>query len=289
MAVKLRNFGDMQVDYEHTPLVTIYLVTKNRRTLLERALKSIESQTYRNLEVIVVDDGSDDDTASFLEHYSSPFSFQFASFSESSGAPAARNHAIARATGDFITGLDDDDRFLPDRIQRFVDSWQPGISLLGAESFLVTDSRRVRWRKPGTVTFEDLLYRNLIGNQVFTRTEYIRRVKGFDVNLDASQDYDLWLRLVRKFGPARIINEPLQLVSVKSSRIDRITANLESNWGYYSCYVKHRSYMKTSHRRYHIYNIRSSRGKKFTLCESLSHTPLRFWKKELGRWINQFR
>ncbi|MCC5927198.1 MAG: glycosyltransferase [Bacteroidetes bacterium] len=273
----------MKSEREHTPLVTVYLATKNRLSLLQRALKSLEDQTYRNLELIVVDDGSEDGTSDFLNTYASAYPFHFVSFDQSGGAPAARNYAIHRAQGEFITGLDDDDRFLPDRVARFVQEWHDGISLLGAESFLVTDTRRVRWRKPSVVTYDDLLYRNLIGNQVFTKTAYMRQLKGFDEHLDASQDYDMWLRLVRKYGPARIINEPLQLVSVKSSRSDRITANLQANWGYYSCYLKHRPFMKSAHRRYHVYNIRTSRGKQYTLCESLANTPIKFWKKELGR------
>jgi len=289
MDVKMRNLKYMQLDHEHTPLVSVYLVTKNRLTLLQRALKSIEEQSYSNIEIIVVDDGSDDGTSAFLESYTSKFPYQFTSFEISKGAPAARNHAISKAKGEYITGLDDDDRFLPERVMRFVQKWQDGFSLLGAESFLATDTRRVRWRKPSVVTFDDLLYRNLIGNQVFTKTTYLRALKGFDESLDASQDYDMWLRLVHKFGPGHIINEPLQLVSVKSTRTDRISANLDSNWGYHSCYTKHRRHMKPAHRRYHIYNIRASRGITFSLCQRLASTPFRFWKKELGRWITQLK
>ncbi|MCH8495050.1 MAG: glycosyltransferase [Balneolales bacterium] len=263
--------------------VTIYLVTKNRLELLQRAIKSVEEQTFRDFELIVVDDGSDDGTAGFLATYQADFPFRFVSNPKSIGAPASRNRAIEMAEGVFITGLDDDDRFMPNRLERFVNDWQPGISLLASESILVTDNGKKRWRKPSIIRFEDLLYRNLIGNQVFTRTEYIRSVGGFDTALEAAQDYDLWLRLVFAYGVARIVPEPLQKITMHSNA-DRITSNLTENWGYYNCYLKYKAQMNRHQRRYHLFSIRRSRGKHYGLMSSLMHTPYRFWLKEFGHW-----
>lgn len=265
------------------PTVSIYLVTKNRLPLLQRAIESVEAQTFRDFELIVVDDGSDDGTADFLMSYKPEFPFRFVSNAHSIGAPSSRNRAIELAEGEFITGLDDDDRFLPTRLERFVNDWQPGISLLASESIFVSENGRRRWRKPSIVRFEDLLYRNLIGNQIFTRTEFMREVGGFDTSLTAAQDYDLWLRLVFAFGVARIIPEPLEEITMNPNS-DRITNKLSENWGYYDCYLKYKSQMNRHQRRYHLFSIRRSRGTSFGLISTLRNTPFRFWLKELGRF-----
>src|SRR3954466_15167188 len=97
-------------------LVSVYIPTRNRRALVERAIKAVLEQDYRELEVIVVDDASTDDTPAFLKAAAAADSrLTFFANDRPSGAPAARNRAIAAAKGAFVTGLDDDDYFEPTR------------------------------------------------------------------------------------------------------------------------------------------------------------------------------
>src|SRR5690606_35041715 len=108
--------------------------------------------------------------------------------------------------------------------------------------FVRASGSRVRWRKKEIITLNDILFKNHIGNQVFTRTEFIRQLGGFDQSLTSAQDYDLWIRLIAAHGSAKSIQLPLQEISIANDS-DRIS-NDHRRWiGYYNCYVKHKRRM----------------------------------------------
>src|SRR5690349_4147785 len=105
--------------------VSIYIPTRNRRRSLEKAVRSVLEQSHANIQAVIVDDASSDDTWSFIEGIRASDNRVMALRSESpGGAPRARNRAIAAASGDFVTGLDDDDFFHPDRVATFVAAWK---------------------------------------------------------------------------------------------------------------------------------------------------------------------
>ena len=106
-------------------LVSVYIPTKNRRVLVERAVRSVLDQDHADLEVFVVNDASTDDTEEFLHQLSAsdPRLTVFTN-SQSQGAPVARNRAIAAAKGEFITGLDDDDYVGPSHLTNFITAWK---------------------------------------------------------------------------------------------------------------------------------------------------------------------
>lgn len=193
------------------PLVSVYLPTRNRSQLVARAIESVLAQSYAPIELIVVDDCSEDDTEAVVRRYitSDAPSKRVVYFrlDTPSGACAARNKAIKAANGTLITGLDDDDYFLPDRIARLVQAFDPDTCAFVFDGYMrkqvSSDGKaretRIRLDKPAELA--GLLKRNIVGNQVLTLTERMRRAGGFDVALPAWQDYDLWLRLVQAFGP----------------------------------------------------------------------------------------
>ena len=266
------------------PKITVYIVTKNRLNQLKQAIKSVESQTFTDWELIVVDDGSADETASFLQNRGNSPKFRWYRNEISIGAAAARNVAIANAHGAFITGLDDDDRFRPERLQRFMETWKPDHPVLTSWDTLErVDGRGMTWRKPKTITWQDLLYKNLIGNQVFTRTEYLQEIGGFDPTLPSAQDYDTWLRLVKLHGPVRVIQESLQVIMMRPSA-GRISAGSRAWMGYFACYFKHKSEMNRAQRMYHLHSIRLSQGKQ-RLKDVFFWTPSRFWVKEMAKIV----
>lgn len=103
------------------PLVTVYIPTFNRVELLKRAVESVRQQTYQNLEIIIVDDCSNDNTHGYLEEITKRDSrIRYFIKEKNSGACVSRNIAIDNAKGEFITGLDDDDYFLKNRIAEFI-------------------------------------------------------------------------------------------------------------------------------------------------------------------------
>ncbi|MGH8262205.1 MAG: glycosyltransferase family 2 protein, partial [Steroidobacteraceae bacterium] len=156
-------------------LVSVYLPTRNRVELLSRAVDSVLAQSYRPLELIVVNDGSTDTTRAWLDQAArSDPRLRVIHNPRPRGAPLSRNLAILRALGEFITGLDDDDQFHPGRIDALVRHWRAlerrgeKFSCLYTQDFLMCGDRVGFSHKPPRVEFGDLFFYNSIGNQVFT-------------------------------------------------------------------------------------------------------------------------
>jgi glycosyltransferase involved in cell wall biosynthesis len=218
----------MQADTQ-APLVTVYIPTRNRRHLLQRAVESVLAQSYPQLDVIVVNDCSNDDTAAYLNALATRDA-RLRVFHEPTpgGAPRARNKAILAARGELITGLDDDDWFKPTRIERFVQAFAEHQRRGSQFSCLFSDDEctdgafsRIA-RKPDLVRAEQLYFFNLIGNQVFTRTALLREAGLFDPEMPAWQDLDLFIRLLRHAGPALRVDSPSYVLNLER-RHDRIS------------------------------------------------------------------
>jgi len=200
------------------PLVTVYIPTFNRLELLQRAVESVCNQTYKNLEIIVVDDCSTDGTQKYLEQLAKEDSrVRYFLKEKNSGACVSRNIAIENAKGEFITGLDDDDYFIGNRIQYFIQNWTDKYSCLFSNiKVKKTESlQRTNYRlaMKDIVRQKDLLKANHIGNQIFTRTSSLRKIKGFDPNMQVWQDLECWYRMLSE-KPGKRIKEDLYLVDM---------------------------------------------------------------------------
>jgi len=211
-------------------LVSVYLPTRNRVNLLCNAVASVLNQTYREIELIVVNDASTDDTIDFLQQKSKadPRLIYFNN-STARGAPASRNFAIAKANGVFVTGLDDDDEFLPERISAFVDYWMllmnRGVRpacLFGQETWVRNGEPYLVTQRRGSVAADDLFESNLVGNHIFAPKSHYVDVGMFDELLPAWQDMDLFIRILSRFGRAHLLDMPTYLYD-HSPRTDRIS------------------------------------------------------------------
>lgn len=187
-------------------LVTIYIPTYNRLALLKRALNSVLKQTYRNIEVIIVDDASNDGTGEYLEWMSKQDSrVKFFIKSEQSGACVSRNIAIKNANGLFITGLDDDDYFLETRVYDFVEAWKKkkrdvvflySLFITKTNTGLIFPNKIKAALTKKMVSANDLKISNYPGNQIFIDTKTLKAIDGFDSNMPAWQDLDTWYRIL---------------------------------------------------------------------------------------------
>ena len=102
-------------------LVTVIITTHNRSDKLKNAIRSVLNQTYVNIEIIVVDDYSSDDTELTIKEFISKYNnIKYYRLDKPSGANVARNIGIMNANGIYITGLDDDDVMLENRIINFI-------------------------------------------------------------------------------------------------------------------------------------------------------------------------
>lgn len=212
--------------------VTVYIPTKNRKDVLARAVDSVLNQTYRDIEVIVVSDGSTDDTEAYLKAKSEADQrLKFFIKKTSEGAPAARNLAIRNATGDFVTGLDDDDEFLPNRIELLANYWQflksndihP--SCLYTPDLIYRNGTEVdKSKKIGHVSHEQLFERNYLGNQIFAPKSVFIEAGLFDEEMPAWQDMEFFYRVLKMFGRASLLDIPTQIMD-DTPRQDRISIN----------------------------------------------------------------
>lgn len=198
-----------------TGVVTTY---KRPVEFVLRAVNSILNQSYKNIEVIVVNDSPKDfegketlrkaldklsDKVLYIEH------------EDSRGACAARNTGLTNAHGKYIGFLDDDDEWLPNKLEVMLplfSSDSVGLVYCGSICRIVGTQQEFPFIKEfySGYIFDKLIYHNFIGSTSFPilKTEYVRKVGGFDVLQRASQDHDLWLR-VSQISEIRYTKEDL--------------------------------------------------------------------------------
>ncbi len=182
-----------------SPLISVIIPTYNRRRLLLEAIESVEKQTYSNVELIVVDDGSTDETAQLGETTSPLFRY---TRQENRGPAAARNHGARIARGEWLAFLDSDDIWMPDKLAR---QWQT----LEAEPEFRAIYTNELWIRRGVRVNQRRKHRKYSGwiypyclplcivspSSILLHRELWEEAGGMDESLPAAEDYDLWLRL----------------------------------------------------------------------------------------------
>lgn len=192
------------------PIVTVYIPTKNRNSLCQRAVQSIADQTFSSIiECIIIDDGSTDPFLLAETSVASRLhSFRIFRNPLSLGASNARNIAINNANGIFITGCDDDDTFDINRIENFLDYWYNKKSkntfILHSDVKLISRNSINTITYPQRVHIDQIRKSNCIGNQVFTLTTILQSIL-FDENIFVWEDWHLWINLIDQFGSSENI------------------------------------------------------------------------------------
>lgn len=262
------------------PLVSVILTTHNRNKLLRRALNSVRSQSYKNLELIVIDDGSETSVQPILKDYERSMVVRFFRNEVAKGACAARNKGIELASGEFIAGLDDDDEMMSERVEKLVDAYDDRFAFVTSDVLHIYKNRELVWSKDKVITLQRLLYSNQVGNQGLIKRTRLIEVGGFDESLKAAQDYDLWVRLCKKYGPIKNIQVPLQKVYIEHEG-EQITKPKNQLEGYLQFYQKHKELMNRDQRLYQLYTIRKATGKAGSIIDLFAWVPAKFLWKEL--------
>ena len=194
------------------PEVSVIIPTYNRGWIIEEALDSVFAQNFKDFELIVVDDGSTDNTRNILKSY--PHEIRVI-HQQNMGVSAARNQGIASASGKFIAFLDSDDLWLPKKLTTQVKffSASPDAMICQTEEMWVRNNVRVnpkeRHKKPSGMIFEPSLALCLVSpSAVMMRRRLFDEVGLFDEELPACEDYDLWLRVSCRY-PVYLIDTPL--------------------------------------------------------------------------------
>ena len=194
------------------PLVSVIIPTFNRSGMLKEAVDSVLAQDFRNFELIVVDDGSTDNTPQLLDGYAENITVLR---QKNAGVSAARNRGIRSASGQLIAFLDSDDLWLPQKLSKQVDFFisTPDARVCQTEEIWVRNGVRVnpgrRHKKDSGKRFERFVSLCLVSpSAVMLRRGIFDETGLFDERLPACEDYDLWLRIGCRY-PVHLIDTPL--------------------------------------------------------------------------------
>lgn len=268
--------------------ICVYIPTHNRSAMLQRALNSVLAQTLLASEIIVVDDGSADDTPAVLAEYQRLHGqIKVIRQEVPSGACAARNKAIFATQCQFITGLDDDDEFAPEHLATLAGAFDEKYAFVSASLTEDTGKQRiVRNADCGSHTLYALLHYNKFTNQVFTLTSRLKAVKGFDEAFPAMQDYDTWVRLVARYGAGLKISAPTYIWHTGHEQ-NRISRSPQKRLAALALFLtKHKAYLKPEH--YHSLELMRMKmaGETLGLWRCLQLINAGNWRAALSLYAN---
>ncbi len=185
------------------PLVSVIMPTYNHAQFISIAIDSVLSQTYKNFELIIIDNYSEDDTEKIIALYRDD-RIIYLKFRNNGIIAASRNHGIKHSHGEYIAFLDSDDFWLGEKLEFVADHIKKahGVDVICHDEWLQTDKgARKRLTYGPYTTYRDLLFNN---NCISTSATVVRRQKilevgGFSENIQfrGVEDYDLWLRLAQ--------------------------------------------------------------------------------------------
>ncbi len=198
------------------PKVSVVLPTYNRASLLKRAIKSILNQTYQDFEMIIVDDGSTDNTENVVKGFGNE-GIRYISHDNNRGAGAARNTGIKVARGRYIAFLDSDNQWLPEKLEKQMQFIQHKTEdVVVYTDYWDWENRRHmlshrKIQKDGDI-HDILLEDNFIDTStVLVSKECLHKAGLFDETLPRYQDWELWIRL-SKYYRFVYLDEPLAKV-----------------------------------------------------------------------------
>ncbi|MCB0283003.1 MAG: glycosyltransferase [Calditrichae bacterium] len=181
--------------------ISVVIPTFNRADVLPRAIKSVLKQTYKALEIIVVDDGSTDNTQTVLKEFATDV---LIISQNNSGVSNARNNGIKSAAGEWIALLDSDDEWQIDKLQKAFkyNSLNPEYEIFHSEEIWIRNGVRVNQkknhRKYGGMIFKQCLLSCIVSpSTVVFKKSLWDKIGGFDETIPVCEDYDFWLRIAK--------------------------------------------------------------------------------------------
>jgi len=183
------------------PLVTVYITNFNYGDYIEDAINSVLDQSYENIELLIIDDGSTDNSRLVIEKYSGVESIT-AIFQENRGLTRTNNTAIAVSKGEFIVRLDADDRFYEDAITNLLSGFDNdnvamvfgNWNVVNKEGEFLFSYKRHDFQQDVT-----LLDSPAHGACTMFRADYLELVGGYNEDLSCQDGYELWFRIIDKF------------------------------------------------------------------------------------------
>lgn len=187
----------------HSPRVSVIIPTFNRSAYLRQAIASVLVQSYADYEILVVNDGSTDNTDAVIAGFTDARIVCLQQ--RNAGRSAARNHALIQAKGEYVAFLDDDDLYLPDKLAKqvaFLDTHREIGLVAGGAQIIAASGASVRtwktWLDQPCLTLPACLYScPLLPTTVMLRRQWLEKMDHwFDTALERAEDIDIWVRLL---------------------------------------------------------------------------------------------
>lgn len=215
--------------------VTAIITTHNRINLVGRAIESVLNQTYQNIDCIVVDDASEISAESVCKHY--PVKYIYIPKEESTGGNHARNVGVKSTDAEYVAFLDDDDYWLPNKIEKQVQLieekhcelvYSGAIAEIVSENNIIYGKYKPDFWKQGNMSKKILLELCCLNITMLVKRQALQECGYFDENVRYWQEYELTIRLAQR-APFYFIPEALAVYRVNSSDSRRLTNNYD-NW-----------------------------------------------------------
>ena len=217
---------------QSNPLVSVILLTYNRAEYFKQALESVYAQTYKNIELIIIDHGSNPIYTTELIGKTPPFSLSgFYIMQDAGGIGYSRNKGIEYAKGEFISVLDDDCLYFPNRIERCVEAFENGIDVVHHDTRAINaqgiDMGKMMFGRFLDFNHELLKKRNYIdGNEILLRNSPMIR---FDESLKTMEDWELIMKLYMQGKRFKYLKEELLKYRLHPNRQCNIVSPIDDN------------------------------------------------------------
>lgn len=208
------------------PKISVVMPTRNRAAFIERAIRSVQAQTFQDWELLVLDDGSTDATPETVRELAAADARICYHRVSANGCSRVRAQGLNLARGEYMGFLDDDDEYEPEMLAReaaYLDA-NPGVDLVCSSVVIydeAADTKEV-WPKDPHLTFEKMVFGNTVQIcTVLARRASLQRAGGFCVALESCDDYMMWLSVARIGKLAFLPGPPVAVYHLHADSMSR--------------------------------------------------------------------
>ena len=195
--------------------ISVIIPAYNRAEFIQKAIKSVLNQTFKDFELIIIDDGSTDNTGDIIQEYNDKRVKYFHQFNRGPGP--ARNKGIKKSSGKYLAFLDSDDAWELEKLEIQINEMKdnPEYLLSHTEEIWFKGARRIKplkihRKRHGDIFNWSLRLCSVSMSTVMIEKELIDEIGYFDENLEVCEDYDYWLRVTAKY-PVLLIDRPFTI------------------------------------------------------------------------------
>ncbi|MGB7842222.1 MAG: glycosyltransferase [Salinimicrobium sp.] len=246
-------------------IISIIIPTFNRANSLPYAVKSVLEQTAPNWELVIVDDGSTDDTQKILKEYLGKERINY-HFQENSGVSIARNKGVELSRGDYVIFLDSDDHFYPDLISNLNEIKFENYDLICWQVSKIIDGKPSLWKPQKLEKIYNNIIASFLAGSICYKKDLLLKVGGFDPEMNFGENYELGIRISNLPGlRTKVIHQPFLVYSINSTdrtsstNFNKTSSNLRLLRKHNDLYKKDR--LSLSRLLYQVGFLYESRGK----------------------------